>query len=358
MTQTVSPPLLSVEHLSVDFRLKNGVFGSRLLHAVRDVSFTIKSGKTFGLVGESGSGKSTIGRAILRLARASAGRIVLDGKDIMAQGRAPSLGFRRDVQVVFQDPMSSLNPRQTIGTTLAQAIRRHRPLSREQSSKAIAKLIDNVGLAAYQAERYPHELSGGQRQRVAIARALAVQPRLIVCDEPVSALDVSTQAQVINLLMDLQREFGLSYLFIAHNLDVVRHISHDIGVLYLGRLVEVGPADQVYEAPAHPYTRMLMASTLVTDPHEQALRTQERRLQSRGELPSPLSPPPGCAFSTRCAWAVGQCRREMPQLSPAGADVQAACHCLAEVAKTSPSQQLPPTTLAPFAPRQELEMKA
>ena len=331
-------PLLSVENLSVEFKLKAGLFGSRKLLAVRDVSFDIARGKTYGLVGESGSGKSTIGRAILRLAPASGGRIVFDGQEVTAFGRRTPLSLRRDVQVVFQDPMSSINPRQTVGTTLGQAIDRHRPQPAAQREKTIARLIDSVGLATYQAQRYPHELSGGQRQRVAIARALAVQPRLIVCDEPVSALDVSTQAQVINLLMELQREFGLSYLFIAHNLDVVRHVSHTIGVLYLGRLVETGPAEAVYAAPSHPYTRMLMASTLVTDPHVQAQRTRERRLQTRGELPSPLSPPPGCAFNTRCAWAGEGCQTTMAQLTPTVHGVKAACHHLARVAATPPGQ--------------------
>ncbi|MBB3181986.1 ABC transporter ATP-binding protein [Variovorax sp. Sphag1AA] len=331
-------PLLSVEHLSVDFRLRDGLFGSRTLSAVRDVSFTIERGKTFGLVGESGSGKSTIGRAILRLVQPSAGRIVFDGQEVTAFGRATPLAFRRDVQVVFQDPISSLNPRQTVATTLGQAIDRHRPMPARQRAREIAQLIDNVGLASYQAGRYPHELSGGQRQRVAIARALAVQPRLIVCDEPVSALDVSTQAQVINLLVDLQREFGLSYLFIAHNLDVVRHVSHRIGVLYLGRLVEVGPANVVHERSSHPYTRMLMASTLVADPEVQAIRSRERRQAIRAELPSPLAPPPGCAFNTRCVWADTGCRARMPQLEDSGDGVQAACLRLTAVAAGAPNQ--------------------
>ena len=247
MTPTAAlMPLLSVENLSVNFQLKRGLLGRALnLSAVRNVSFTIESGRTFGLVGESGSGKSTIGRAILRLAPISGGRVVFDGYDTTAFGQRPPLSFRRDVQVVFQDPLSSLNPRQTVGTTIGQAISRHRGVSRKQRKREIDEVLDSVGLASYQADRYPYELSGGQRQRVAIARALAVRPRLIICDEPVSALDVSTQSQVINLLVDLQRKFGLSYLFIAHNLDVVRHISHTIGVLYLGRLVETGPADVV-----------------------------------------------------------------------------------------------------------------
>jgi len=311
----MSAPLLSVQNLSVDFRLKRGLFARALsLSAVRDVSFGIEPGRTFGLVGESGSGKSTIGRAILRLAELSAGRILFDGADIAAAGRRTPLAYRRDVQVVFQDPLSSLNPRQSVGTTVAQAIRRHRPVRGAALDKEVAGVLDSVGLAAWQAKRYPHELSGGQRQRVAIARALAVRPRLIVCDEPVSALDVSTQSQVINLLVDLQREHGLSYLFIAHNLDVVRHISHTIGVLYLGRLVEVGPAAQVYGAPSHPYTRMLLASTLVADPRVQAERSRLRRGQPRSEPPSPLAPPAGCPFHTRCAWADESCRARVPEL--------------------------------------------
>jgi len=337
-TPDAGAPLLSVENLSVEFHLKRGLFGRGLtLAAVRDVSFAIGRGQTFGLVGESGSGKSTIGRAILGLVPAAAGRIVFDGADATAYGTRPPLTYRRDVQVVFQDPLSSLNPRQTVGATIGQAIRRHRKLPAYQVQREIAAVLDSVGLASYQARRHPHELSGGQRQRVAIARALAVRPRLIVCDEPVSALDVSTQSQVINLLVDLQREFGLSYLFIAHNLDVVRHISHTIGVLYLGRLVEVGPAESVYGAPAHPYTQMLLASTLVADPRAQAERSRVRRQQPRAEPPSPLDPPPGCAFNTRCAFAVDACRAAAPALRPDGAlPRQVACHRFEELKSCAP----------------------
>jgi oligopeptide/dipeptide ABC transporter ATP-binding protein len=324
-------PLLSVEKLSVDFRLpRMWPAKSLTVSAVREASFTIGRGETFGLVGESGSGKSTIGRAILRLAPVSGGRILFDGTDIASFGRRTPLPYRRDVQVVFQDPLSSLNPRQSVGATIGQAIRRHRDVTAADCRRDVGKVLDSVGLSAYQAERYPYELSGGQRQRVAIARALAVRPRLIVCDEPVSALDVSTQSQVINLLVDLQREFGISYLFIAHNLDVVRHISHSIGVLYLGRLVEVGPAATVYRTPAHPYTKMLLASTLVADPKTQALRSQARRGQPRSEPPSPLDPPPGCPFNTRCKWAADVCRGSMPPLAGEGARA-AACHRLLEV---------------------------
>lgn len=279
-------PLLQVQDLRVEFRLRRG-FAVRptVFQAVRGVSFDIAPGETFGLVGESGSGKSTIGRAILQLVQPAGGRVLLDGVDTTAfAGRVP-LSFRKDVQVVFQDPMSSLNPRQTVRATLEQAIARHRPMDRAGLAREVARLVDSVGLAAAHAQRQPHELSGGQRQRVAIARALAVQPRLIVCDEPVSALDVSTQAQVINLLQDLQREFGLGYLFISHNLDVVRHVSHRIGVLYLGQLVETGAAEAVYTAPQHDYTRMLLASTLVADPRLQAQRRQQRRARAASTQP-------------------------------------------------------------------------
>ena len=334
----MSAPLLSVDDLSVHFQLKRGLFSRpHALAAVSNVSFRIESGRTFGLVGESGSGKSSIGRAILGLAPVSGGRVVFDGTDVASFGERPPLSFRRDVQVVFQDPLSSLNPRQSVGTTLGQAINRHRKLSSADRQREIAGVLDSVGLAAYQARRYPYELSGGQRQRIAIARALAVRPRLIICDEPVSALDVSTQSQVINLLVELQRRFGLSYLFIAHNLDVVRHISHTIGVLYLGRLVETGPAEAVYGAPAHPYTQMLLASTLVADPKAQALRSKARRAQSRSEPPSPLDPPPGCPFNTRCAFAAGDCRESMPPLVPAVSDGRrVACHRIEEVQRCAP----------------------
>ncbi|MFI6284222.1 ATP-binding cassette domain-containing protein [Streptomyces sp. NPDC051018] len=271
-------PLLSVENLTVRYQLGRGLTGrARTLTAVRDVGFTIGGGRTLGLVGESGSGKSSIGRAVLRLAPVTGGRIVFDGQDTAAFGRRTPLSFHRDVQVVFQDPMSSLNPRQTIATTIAQAVTRHRRLSAAERDREVLGALDRVGLSGYHRDRYPHELSGGQRQRVAIARALAPRPRLIVCDEPVSALDVSTQSQVVNLLMELQRELGVSYLFIAHDLEIVRHISDEIGVLHHGRLVESGPADQVYRHPSDPYTKALLASTLVANPVRQAARTARRR---------------------------------------------------------------------------------
>ncbi|MFB9966159.1 ABC transporter ATP-binding protein [Sinosporangium siamense] len=322
-------PLLSVEHLTVRYPLGRSILGrTTSLAAVRDVSFSIEAGKTLGLVGESGSGKSTIGRAILRLAPISEGKVEFDGMDVGGFGRRAPSSFHRDVQVVFQDPISSLNPRQTIGTTLGQAIQRHRPMGARERDKEVVAVLDSVGLPSYHADRYPHELSGGQRQRVAIARALAPKPRLIVCDEPVSALDVSTQSQVINLLMELQRELGVSYLFIAHDLDVVRHVSDTIGVLYLGRLAELGPATEVYGTPSHPYTQTLLASTLVANPDKQAERTAERRrLGPVSEPPSPLDPPPGCSFHTRCAFATDVCKSEVPELTtPLSPTQRVACH--------------------------------
>ncbi|MFJ7418979.1 ABC transporter ATP-binding protein [Streptomyces uncialis] len=334
-------PLLAVENLSVRYQLGRGMTGKpKLLTAVRDVSFTIGAGRTLGLVGESGSGKSSIGRAILRLAPVSEGRVLFDGQDIAAFGRRTPPSFNRDVQVVFQDPLSSLNPRQTIGVTLGQALTRHRPLSGAERHREIADSLDRVGLSGFHAQRYPHELSGGQRQRVAIARALATRPRLIVCDEPVSALDVSTQSQVINLLKELQRELGVSYLFIAHDLEVVRHMSDDIGVLYLGQLAESGPAERVYREPAHPYTQTLLASTLVADPALQSERSARRReLATDAELPSPLAPPPGCAFHPRCPRADDLCRTEGPVLLPVtgtSSGSLAACHHTGPVPVAAP----------------------
>ncbi|MGW6459427.1 ABC transporter ATP-binding protein [Streptomyces sp. NPDC055078] len=345
-------PLLTVDNLSVRYALGRGLTGrTRSFTAVRDVSFEIGSGRTLGLVGESGSGKSTIGRAILRLAPVSEGKVVFDGHDISGFGRKTPLSYRKDVQVVFQDPLSSLNPRQSVADTIGQSIARHRDLSRAKRDKEVAQALENVGLASFHARRMPHELSGGQRQRVAIARALAVRPRLIVCDEPVSALDVSTQSQVINLLMELQREFGLSYLFIAHDLDVVRHVSHEIAVLYLGRIAESGPADDVHTDPAHPYTHMLMASSLVADADEQAARSARRRaLGSRAEPPSPLGDIAGCPYRNRCRWATDICRTKTPGPVPVplpagvagdggtgpgtGAPRLVACHHTAEVRRS------------------------
>lgn len=325
---------LEVQDLTVSYRLGKRLFGGRTtLDAVREVSFAIQPGQTFGLVGESGSGKSTTGRAILRLADISGGRIVFDGTDISDFGSKTPLDYRRDVQVIFQDPASSLNPRQTVGETLAQIVRRHRSLKESEVQEEVLAALDQVGLAPHHYARLPGELSGGQRQRVAIARAVIVRPRLIICDEPVSALDLSTQSQVINLLMDLQDELGISYLFIAHDLAVVRHVSSHVGVMYLGRLVEVGPTEEVYGQPAHPYTRILLDSSLTADPEVEADRRQRRAVnRAIGEPASPLDVPSGCPFHPRCPLAVERCRVERPELRPvAGTSQNAACHFAEDV---------------------------
>ncbi|WP_166351412.1 ATP-binding cassette domain-containing protein [Phytoactinopolyspora limicola] len=276
-------PLLRVDRLHVDYEVGRAIGGwppgrRRTRVAVRDVSFEIASGETFGLVGESGSGKSTTGRAILRLVTPAAGAIAFDGREITTLGKNTPMWYRRAVQVVFQDPLASLNPRHLVGNIVEQAVgQRSDAPGRAGRRRRARELLDQVGLAGRHAERFPYELSGGQQQRVAIARALAVDPRLIICDEAVSALDVSTQGQIVNLLGDLQRELGLSLLFISHDLAVVRHLSHRVGVLRLGELVESGPADQVYNEPRHPYTRSLLDSVLVPDPVAQ----RERRLARR-----------------------------------------------------------------------------
>jgi peptide/nickel transport system ATP-binding protein len=272
-------PLLRVRDLRVSFQRGRAGISLRpqRFDAVKGVSFDIPAGRTFGLVGESGSGKSTTGRAVLRLVRPADGTVSFDGNEVTAFGRRTPRWYRRAVQVVFQDPLSSLNPSQVVGTTLEQALAQDVTLPRKGRAAALRELLDQVGLAKHHEKRLPRELSGGERQRVAIARALAVRPRLIICDEPVSALDVSTQSQVINLLARLQQELGLSYLFVAHDLAVVRHMSHEIGVMYQGQLVETGPGEQVYQSPRHPYTRMLLDSVPLPDPALQRKRRELRR---------------------------------------------------------------------------------
>ncbi|TDB87905.1 ABC transporter ATP-binding protein [Actinomadura sp. KC216] len=310
ITEHATGPLLRVENLRVAYETGRGLPGllpgrRRRFDAVRDVSFDIAPGETFGLVGESGSGKTTTGRAVLRLVRPAAGRVVFDGQDVTAFGRRTPRWYRQAVQVVFQDPLASLNPRHLVSQALEQAIsRRAEPVPRSRRRAEVLDLLDQVGLAAHHADRYPYELSGGQRQRVVIARALAVGPRLVICDEAVSALDVSTQGQIINLLAGLQRELGLALLFISHDLAVVRHISHRVGVMYLGRLVETGDANRVYREPAHPYTRVLLESAPPPDPATQRAR---RSRTPSGEPASPLSPPSGCAFHPRCPSAFEPC---------------------------------------------------
>ena len=319
-------PLVVVDHLSKDFSAANGLFNSRFgakVSAVKDVSFTIAAGQTLGLVGESGSGKSTIGRCIIRLLQPTAGTVMVDGKNVHTLSGRRLKDFRREVQIVFQDPQSSLNPRMTIGELVREPFVIHRIGDKTEQMEQVRELLSIVGLNPEHINRYPHEFSGGQRQRIGIARALALRPKLIICDEPVSALDVSIQAQVLNLLSDLQKEFNLTYLFIAHDLGVVQHVSNQVAVMYLGSLVEFGDVKSLYGQPHHPYTQSLLSAIPVPDPKEQ--RSRQRILLS-GDPPSPLDPPSGCRFRTRCPLAEAICAESAPELSTVAPNHSAACH--------------------------------
>lgn len=304
----MSEPLLSVRDLRVSFRTGRALFGrqARTFDAVRGISFDIRPGETFGLVGESGSGKSTTGRALVRLVEPSAGTVTFAGHEVTGFGSRTPDWYRQAVQIVFQNPLASLNPRRTVGDAIRDPLS-HRGIRRHDQAERVGELLGRVGLDPHLANRLPRELSGGQRQRVAIARALAMEPSLLICDEAVSALDVSTQSQIVNLLQDLQDDLGISLLFIAHDLGVVHHISDRIGVMYLGELVEVGDADAVYSAPHHPYTRMLLEAIPVPDPEVQRQRRM-RRTDASSEPPSPLEPPAGCSFHTRCPYVMDVCR--------------------------------------------------
>ena len=315
-------PVLVVDALKKHFPVRRGFLSAPdLVLAVDGVSFSIAEGETLGLVGESGCGKSTVGRAILRLIEPTAGSIRVAGQDITALSNREMRPFRREMQIIFQDPFSSLNPRMTAGDIVGEPLRTHR-LARGKACEArVAQLFDRVGLSRAQMGNYPHQFSGGQRQRIGIARALALNPRLIVCDEPVSALDVSIQAQVINLLMDLQRDLKLSYLFISHNLAVVEHISHRIAVMYLGRIVETASKATIFTRPGHPYTEALLAAMPVPDP---TIRDTRPALQ--GDVPSPVHPPSGCHFHTRCPFAVDRCKVETPLLREIAPGQHVACH--------------------------------
>jgi oligopeptide transport system ATP-binding protein len=324
--------LLAVDGLRVHFPLQVGGFLRRRtvpLKAVDGVSFTLEAGETLGIVGESGCGKSTLGRAILRLLEPTGGRVVWQGQDLGALDAGDLRRRRRAMQIIFQDPLASLNPRMTIGDIIAEPLITHEPqLGRAEVKDRVRDIMAKTGLLPQMINRYPHEFSGGQCQRIGVARAMILTPRLIVCDEPVSALDVSIQAQIINLLMELQRAFGLSLLFISHDLSVVRHISQRILVLYLGRMMELADSASLYREPRHPYTRALISAVPVADPKRERAK---RRIVLQGDLPSPIDPPSGCVFRTRCPLAVEICAREVPPVEQVDDGHQVACHRWREV---------------------------
>jgi oligopeptide/dipeptide ABC transporter ATP-binding protein len=329
VTGAAPAPLLDVQDLAVHFLRRTGPLGTRreIVRAVDGVSFTIAPRETLGLVGESGCGKSTLARAVLRLIEPAAGRVRFAGTDLLDLRPRALRPLRRRMQIVFQDPWTSLNPRMTIGAAIREGLLIHRLAAGREADRRVRQLLEEVGLPAEAAERYPHEFSGGQRQRAGIARALAVEPDLIVCDEPVSALDVSVQAQVLNLLADLQERRGLAYLFISHDLAVVRHLAPRVAVMYLGRFVEEGPAERIFAAPRHPYTRALLSAVPVPDPE-----TRRTRIVLDGEPPSPVRPPPGCPFHPRCPHPAkdARCRAEPPPLRTFADGGRAACHFAGE----------------------------
>ena len=318
----MTEPVIRVEGLEKHFQIRTGSLGRKaLIHAVNGVTLEIAKGETLGIVGESGCGKSTLGRTILKVWEPDAGRIWCDGTDITGLSRHQMRPWRRRMQMIFQDPYASLNPRFTVGELIAEPMEIYRTHGESEQRERVQELLETVGLKPDHIRRYPHEFSGGQRQRIGIARALALEPEFIVCDEPISALDVSIQAQIVSLLERIQDEKGLSYLFIAHDLTMVRHISHRIGVMYMGGLVEIGPADEICEHPIHPYTKLLMSAIPIPDPVQ--ARRQHPQLPE-GEVPSPIHLPAGCPFAPRCPHARQECRETVPPLKDAGGR-QVAC---------------------------------
>ena len=315
--------LLSVKDLTKYFPITGGLFSRVVGHvkAVDGVTFDLKRGETLGLVGESGCGKTTTGRAVLRLIEPTSGSIKFEGKEIIGLGKSDLRGLRREMQIIFQDPFGSLNPRMSVGEIIEEPLAIHRMGNKRERERRVKELLEVVGLAGYHMRRYPHEFSGGQRQRVGIARALALNPKLIVADEPVSALDVSIQSQILNLMEDLQKEFGLTYLFIAHGLNVIRHISDRVGVMYLGAMAEIADAEEIYRKPLHPYTEALFSAIPIPNP---ALKRERIILQ--GDVPSPVNPPSGCRFHTRCPSAQEQCKVVRPELKESLPGHWVACH--------------------------------
>jgi oligopeptide transport system ATP-binding protein len=319
-----SEVLLSVNNLKMHFPIKGGLLGRTqgYVKAVDGVTFDIFKGETLGLVGESGCGKSTTGRALLRLLEATSGSVRFDGKDIFALSENELRTARREMQLIFQDPFSSLNPRLSVGETLDRVLKIHGLGTKEERENRIKEILELVGLTSFHMRRYPHEFSGGQRQRIGIARALTLNPKLIVLDEPVSALDVSIQSQVVNLLEDLQEQLGLTYLFVSHGLNIVRHISDRVGVMYLGKMVELADSDTLFEEPKHPYTQALMSANPIANPR---LRDKPKIIL-QGDVPSPINPPSGCYFHTRCPYAQPKCREEAPEFVKTGENQYVACH--------------------------------
>lgn len=320
-------PLIEVKNLKKYFTIKKSILGTttQVLKAVDDVSFSINKGETFGLVGESGCGKSTLGRTIMRLYDSNGGEIYYNGTEITKLSNKELKEYRKKMQIVLQDPFSSLNPHMSVKEIIREPLAMFTNLSKKEQDEEIYTILNKVGLNESQANMFPNDFSGGQRQRVGIARALAIKPEFIFCDEPISALDVSIQAQIVNMLEDLQEEYGLTYLFIAHDLSMVRHISHRIGVMYLGKIVEISNSEDLYTSPLHPYTQALLSSIPIHDPDK---ASSKQRIMLYGDVPSPINPPSGCAFRTRCKHATEKCKNEIPSLRNMGNGHFVACHLI------------------------------